>query len=162
MNNKEVFGSENGKKYDWIGKFVNGFAIVELDGRYGFINEEFEEIVSPKYGLAYDFQNGFARVEYNGKWGFINKEGKEIAPLKYDFAEDFYEGLAEVRVETFSAATCYYPILYYGYVDENGNQVVPVEYNRVAHEYGTLTLSKYDEHGKIQLESILVKDLLSK
>jgi hypothetical protein len=40
------------KKYDFIGNFIDGFAIVEIDNKYGFINEKFEEFnINKIYGI---------------------------------------------------------------------------------------------------------------
>ena len=149
------------KEYDYIGKFVNGFAVVVLNGRYGYINDEFEEIVPPQYILAYEFRNGFARVVKDGLFGFINEKGDVVVPFKYEYAEDFYNGIAEVRREKFSAATYYYTIYLYGYVDEKGNEVVPLEYEKVVHEFGIVTATKHDENGQIQLDQFYEKDLIS-
>ena len=38
-----------GKKYDSIGYFYNGFAHVELNGKWGIIDETGKEVVECKY-----------------------------------------------------------------------------------------------------------------
>ena len=64
------------------------------DGKYGFVNEDMEEIIECKYDIACGFNNGIAAVgEKVGddlyRWGFINAKGKQIVPFKYD---DVYRG----------------------------------------------------------------------
>ena len=62
------------KKYDYIGTFVEDFAKVELNGKYGFINQKGEEITPLKYDWASSFKEGFATIELNRKYGFINQD----------------------------------------------------------------------------------------
>jgi hypothetical protein len=31
------------KKYDWVDEFINGFARVFLNDKYGFINKQYKE-----------------------------------------------------------------------------------------------------------------------
>lgn len=65
-------------KYDYVGEFVNGLAIVRLNGKCGFINERGKEITPLKYDLAWKFKNGFAMVRLNGKYFYINEKGEKV------------------------------------------------------------------------------------
>ena len=56
--------------------FSGGFAIVALNGKYGFIDKTGNEVISLKYEWAYDFLGGLAKVELNGSWGYIDKHEK--------------------------------------------------------------------------------------
>lgn len=107
-------GEETVLPYSEVKDFVNGFAIVELNGKYGFIDETVKEIVSPKYDYVSNFKNGFAGVGLNGKDGFIDETGKEIAPLKYDYISDFKNGFVVVGLNG-----------EYGCIDETGKETVP-------------------------------------
>ncbi|OFX37723.1 MAG: hypothetical protein A2X08_04630 [Bacteroidetes bacterium GWA2_32_17] len=62
--------------YDFAYRFKEGYARVEKNGKYGFINKEGKEL-TPFYDIAYSFSEGYAPVKKNGKWGFINKSGVE-------------------------------------------------------------------------------------
>ena len=109
------------KKYDKVGFFQEeGLARVTLNGKYGFINEEGEEVIPPKYDEAYPFRKGLAAVELNGKSGWINPEGTVVIPLKYDNAGNFSEGLAEVKLNG-----------KWGLVNTKGEEVVPPEYTSI-------------------------------
>jgi hypothetical protein len=89
---------ELGKNYDFVGDFKNGFARVELNLQFGFINEKGEEIVPVKYLNVWDFCNGFAKVEsFKCKMGIINENGEEIVPTKYDNVENFHDGYAKIE-----------------------------------------------------------------
>jgi len=110
---KNALFSKNGTsltdvKYDYIGISKEGFHIVVVDNKYGFINCEGKEVVSPKYSVVGDFFHGMAIVNdsayYNedygwvgGHWGFIDQTGKEVIPMIYDAAEPFFDGLALVE-----------------------------------------------------------------
>ena len=60
-------------KYDWQDCFIyNGFVKVKLDGKYGFINEDGEEIISCQYEDADAFSDGVAKVKSAEGWGFVN------------------------------------------------------------------------------------------
>lgn len=86
-------------KYDFIDNFHEGLALVEVNGKYGFISNLGMEIVSPQYTNADSFTEGLARVEKNKKWGFINKKGEIVIPIKYEWAWSFEAGKASVTLD---------------------------------------------------------------
>jgi hypothetical protein len=73
-------------KYDFCGEFQEGFAIVRLNNKFGFIDKSGYEITMLKYDKVRDFYNGYAAVCVGDKWGFIDSLGNEICELKYDRA----------------------------------------------------------------------------
>ena len=106
-------------KYDWRDDFIfNGLVKVKLDGKYGFINEDGEEIIPCKYEDADAFSDGLARVQSAEGWGFVNENGEEIIPCKYKVAvPDFSEGLARVKTKEG-----------WGFVNKNGEEIIPCKY----------------------------------
>ena len=70
--------------YQDVYYFKEGLARVEADGKYGYIDKEGKEVLSPKYVYAKDFRGGLARVKADGKYGYIDKEGKEVISPKYE------------------------------------------------------------------------------
>ena len=71
---------DSGKKpkeiFEEVGEFQNGYALVELNGKYNFISGE-GKILSPTwFDSCGDFENGYAKVELNGKLYYINTEGQ--------------------------------------------------------------------------------------
>ena len=62
-------------KYDWVGRFSEGIARVELSGKWGAIDTTVREVIPCKYDLIYPFSGGLARVILNGRRGFIDKQG---------------------------------------------------------------------------------------
>lgn len=103
--------------------FKEGFAIIEMENKYGFFNEEGEIIIPIIYDKVLDYRNGFAPIcivkdvickefscEYAIKkefWGVVDKKGKVIAQPIYDkilqiteeyivFIKDFVCGVVEL------------------------------------------------------------------
>ena len=105
-------------KYDWRDDFIfNGLIKVKLDGKYGFINKDGEEIIPCKYEDADNFPDGLVKVKSAEGWGFVNENGEEIISCKYEDARAFSDGLAKVK----SAEG-------WGFVNENGEEIIPCKY----------------------------------
>ena len=83
-------------QFDYAGHFVENLAIVEVNGKYGFINRQGTFIVKPQYAFVRDFKNGLALIgnAYKDKviWGFVDNFGKVILQPLYIDMKDFSEG----------------------------------------------------------------------
>ena len=108
------------KNYDYVGDYYEGFAMVELNEKWGFINREGKEICEIKYDFVGDYHNGFARVKLNGKWGFINREGKEICELKYDWVGSYTNGYAGIKVDGKCA-----------FIDKQGKEIIEIKLDNI-------------------------------
>ena len=84
------------EKYDKVWPFINGLARVKLNDKWGYVDNEGNEVVPLMYDFAGFFYEGLARVELKRKCGFVDKTGKEVIPPKYDDVAIFWEGLAPV------------------------------------------------------------------
>ena len=112
-------------KYDWQDDFIfNGLVKVKLDGKYGFINKDGEEIIPCKYEDADAFSDGLAKVKSAEGWGFVNEDGEEIIPCKYEDADAFSGGLARVK----SAEG-------WGFVNEDGEEITPCKYKEAVPDF---------------------------
>ena len=106
-------------KYKRVGSFNEGLARVELNGKWGYINKQGQEIVPPKYSIALNFNEGLAKVLYaNGDYGYINNQGEEIVPPRYHAVESFCEGLAQVKLNE-----------KWGYINKQGEELVHPKYD---------------------------------
>ncbi|MBQ8545178.1 MAG: WG repeat-containing protein [Alistipes sp.] len=103
-------------KYENVGAFSEGLAVVELNGKYGYIDKTGKEVISLKYEEAGAFEEGLAVVVLDGKMGYVNKSGKEIGFI-YDEVH-FRNGFARVKLND-----------KYGFVDKNGNEVTSLKYD---------------------------------
>lgn len=74
------------KKYDFIGDFVEGLAVVKLNDRYGFVDKTGKEVISPKYDSVGYFSEGLVTVLLKGNLGFVDKTGKEYWDMKLEDA----------------------------------------------------------------------------
>ena len=80
-------------KYDKIGKFVKGIAIVHKNGFVGAINSEGKEIIKPEYERLSGFgDDGISYSYKNGMVGLITKEGQVILDNEYDYIGHFKDG----------------------------------------------------------------------
>jgi predicted DNA-binding WGR domain protein len=76
-----------------LGDFNDNLARAEVNGRWGYINRQFELAIEPRFEAARDFENGLAAVKRNGQWGFINKAGQWQVKPRFDAADDFASDL---------------------------------------------------------------------
>ena len=108
-------------KYDWHDDCIcNGLIKVRLDGKYGFINKDGEEIIPCKYEDADVFSDGLAKVKSAEGWGFVNENGEEIISCKYEEANNFWLGLTIVQ----SAEGL-------GTINKDGEEIIPCKYEEV-------------------------------
>lgn len=74
----------------------NYLYLIEVNNKYGYINKQGKEIVSPKYDSAGEFSEGIAPVCKKNKCGYINTNGEIVIPFKFDSAQKFSEEMAMV------------------------------------------------------------------
>ena len=90
------------KLFDNVGRFHEGFAIVEFRFNYNFINEE-NKILRPNqwFDDVWNFENGFAVIFINGHgFNFIKPDGNFLRDdLWFEDADNFYEGFAKVEIK---------------------------------------------------------------
>lgn len=77
-----------------------GYYSVRKDGKFGFIDASYREVLPPVYDYCEPvFHNGLTRVCRDKKWGFIDTTCREVIPCVYEDATDFYMGLARVVLD---------------------------------------------------------------
>jgi serine/threonine protein kinase len=64
--------------YSWVSWFCEDLAVVKKAGKYGYVNQNGEIVISLKYSDARIFVNGRARVRLNNETFYINKKGKRV------------------------------------------------------------------------------------
>lgn len=86
--------------YDYAQPFTGGVAAVMQDGKWGYIDQNFQKITNYKYQpcfgatfyngearspfFAYSMCDGYAPVMINAKYGVIDKNGEEVLPCTFD------------------------------------------------------------------------------
>ena len=123
-------------KYDVVGNFYNGYAHVELNYKYNFIDVQ-GNLVSPNqwFNNVGIFTNGYAWVRLNNKYNFIDTQGKLVSPNQwFDGVGIFTNGYATVKLNN-----------KYNFIDVQGNMVSPNQWfdgvGRFTNGYATVKLN---------------------
>lgn len=108
-------------RYDYMGKFHEGVAVVRKNDKYGIIDKYGREIVACNlnYYIVGDFHEGLAWAKHNDKYGYIDKSGREIIRCQYTYADDFENGYAKVTKER------------NGLINKSGKEVIPCDYDGI-------------------------------
>jgi gliding motility-associated-like protein len=94
--NKTTGQKVNDLVWDETESFVNGFAKVASNHKWGFVDKLGNPVVSASFDAVRNFVNKLAAAQQNSKWGFIDESGKTIIPFEYDIAYDFKEKVTAV------------------------------------------------------------------
>jgi hypothetical protein len=90
--------------------FSEGFAAVEVDGKWGYIDRNGQMVIQPQFHKAKAFKNGTARVEVSpDNWRYIDRTGKIAGDIGFKwsiYAFDFSEALAAIYVEDRNRFEC--------------------------------------------------------
>lgn len=82
-------------KYDRvIFSFIDNYAVVEINGKFGYIDEEGIEVIPLKYDAATLFDETVAAVSYQGKWGAIDRKDNVVIEFQYKAMSGFQDGYA--------------------------------------------------------------------
>ncbi len=90
-------------QYDFLSGFSEGFAAVKLNGKWGFIDTDGNEICPIKYECPFipQFSEGYAGVGIPDgnflKFGYINAKGEEVCRFEYTNISKFKNGIAIVE-----------------------------------------------------------------
>ena len=66
-----INGKDTGLIYDYIVCTGDKLIRVQLDDKWGFLNQNFEEVIPATYERAWDFEDNFALVKEDGEWYFL-------------------------------------------------------------------------------------------
>lgn len=115
-------------KYQHVGRLKAGLAEVEYNGKYGYVDENFNEVIPCIYEyVGRCSQNHLFIVSKNKYYGVIDKDGKEIIPFKYNRLEAWGNGLLKAAVyenDNYRAAK-------WGVITEDGREIIPCIYSRI-------------------------------
>lgn len=126
-------------------------------GKFGYVDENGEKVISYKYTEAYPFEEGLAKVRKGDKYGFINPEGKAVGKIKYTLILPFTGSYCRVAV----GGKYKDGILTgekWGFLNKRGEEILPPEYDEIGEfEDGTTYVRKGKKYGLIneQIEFLL-------
>ncbi len=112
-NGKSKFSSNNYISLPSEGKYV-----VEIDGKFKYINSQFKNVSNNVYDLAFPYREGLAVVCKNRKYYYIDHNEEVRISGDYQFAFTFSEGKATVVVND----KC-------GVIDKSGKYIIQPEYD---------------------------------
>lgn len=106
-------------KYDYIGDFKDGVFKAKLNGKWGYLDINGNEIIACRYDDIKDFDGDYALVCLNGKYGFVHKSGAVAIPClsESDSGMKLINGMTKFTVN----GKC-------GVYSTNGNYIVQPEY----------------------------------
>ncbi|MEM7127182.1 MAG: WG repeat-containing protein [Chloroflexota bacterium] len=123
-------------------RFSEGLAVVQVEGKCGYIDGSGEFVIPPQYDLpvAYEdmyFREGLAAVRLNEKYGYINKDGNLVVEPQFVRAAQFEHGYGLAKVEE-------------GYIvfDRNGELVVSQPFSTKREIYEGPTTAEVSEHSE--------------
>ncbi len=106
-------------RYDDIDDFEGGIARVELDDKYGFVDQQGNVLVPVIYNKVRYFSESLAPVnngfDYNnkGEWGYADKSGRIVIPIGFKMAGAFSGGKALVKFDEDR----------YGFINKQGKEI---------------------------------------
>lgn len=83
--------------YEQATEFKHGVAVVQVNGKWGIINQKGIEIIPPRYDRIDSFRNGYARVRIQGFNGLASLEGELLVQPDYEYISYAGEGLYRVE-----------------------------------------------------------------
>lgn len=140
------------EKYDSVDYWKEDkFLVVSKDGRYGYLDENYKEIIPLIYDSANFFRDGIAAVKLKGKWGAINPEGELVIPITYERGFGFRGNKAVVLLNGKE-----------GIIDRENKVLVDFKYDEIRYsmEGGFHSVSVKEKYGYINDSGILVIPLL--
>ena len=114
-----------------IGDFYDGYARVQLNGKWNFINTNNEPLSDIWYDYADYFSDGYARVNLGDKWDFINTNNEPLSYTWFDWVDNFFDGYAKVYLGKKM-----------NLIDKNGKRVSDTWYDRVDDFYDGYAMVK--------------------
>ena len=81
-----------------IGDFNDGYARVNLNRKWNFINRNNKLLSDTWYDWVGHFYNGYAKVRLDCKYNFIDTNGKLIRNMWFDWAGRFSNGYVKVKL----------------------------------------------------------------
>lgn len=137
--------------YEEIGEFnENGWAKVKRNAQYGYIDEQGKVMIPTKYDtleLGAFQSNGYATVKGNNTINYVDKYGNMLYKLVRALGEN---GLAAAQDDSG----------YWGFIDENGKEVIPFYYTEVGdfQDNGLAKVKSGDSYGFINELGVIMID----
>lgn len=91
---------------------------VNVNNSWGYMNQQGQLVVFPRFDWTDDFYDGLARAVIDGKTGYLKGNGEWVHEPRYVYAERFAEGRAVIGDGN-----------RYGYIEKSGKPLTPIEFD---------------------------------
>jgi len=136
--------------FDHAMSFVEGLAVVEKDGKFGYVTPDGAFAIVPQFEKAGSFSEGLACVQVKNKYGYINRVGEFVVEPVYDLGGSFSEGFARVKTKG-----------KYGFIDTLGHVVIDPVYDRaLGFSEGFAVVVQNGEYGFVDASGKLLGDAM--
>ncbi len=106
--NIDIFVDYDGNVYTGS-VFRDGIAVAEQNGKFGYINENYEWVVAPIYDKAEPFSDGYGVVKYNDSYCIVNSAGS-IMRFSESAIDRFYDGYSFIHEKQGDGSYTYYAL----------------------------------------------------
>ncbi len=102
-------------KFEMAFNFQSGIAAAQSGGKWGFINEDGEWVIKPRFDDVEQFYDiDHCKVNENGRWGLLGCNGEWLIKPKFDdISSSMRDGIATAKKDSL-----------WGIIDEKGNWIV--------------------------------------
>jgi len=107
----------DGQKIEALGVLCQGVAPAKINGKYGYINEEFKELTSFVWDDATVIRNGIGAVKQGKQWAVINDSYDTLTDYEFDDIKTDEHGYCSISGRIFAKCPDGYILL-----NENGKQ----------------------------------------
>ena len=104
--------------------FSDGYAMIKVADKIGYMNTKLEIVIEPKYTKALDWGGVFGRVMIGENWALVNEAGEEFEILNVQKFYKFHGDLMAFKSNN-----------KYGYIDKTGEVIIKPIYTSVEDEY---------------------------
>lgn len=94
-----VDGAQVGDTYEDARPFVDGFAAVKKNGKWGYIDVSGSVRIDFRFEDALSFGQHLAAVKVGEGWGYISRSGELVIEAVFAEAKSFFNGIAPVKTE---------------------------------------------------------------
>ena len=135
--------------FDYVYDFKEGFAIIQLNGKWNFISQEGKIISNTWFDYVFDFSDGFAVVVLNRKYNFINIDGKLLNDTWFDEIPVFKDGFARVKLNR-----------KYNFINQEGNLLSDIWFDDVSNFIeGFARVKLNNKYNFVNTEGKLLSDI---
>ena len=159
-----VINSENPIDKDFF-KHVRDFGYIDADhGQWGLIDSKGRIVIPMRFDFIRPVKNGLTVYSKDYKFGVINPSKGKSTMAKYKYLDSFHDGLCRFRLftEGDNPSGWYksYEYSNYGFIDENGKEVIPPVFYDVSNfKSGVATVKSKDGYkNQIDKEGNLLHD----